>query len=106
MKKFVYILVSVLLLVLASCTKTYKVGEKVHTSEECFAAISKDSYNDMTRYSVERDESSIMEMISLGEVYVLPSYTHGEVTDLAVDMYQVDFDGYGKLWVASKFIED
>lgn len=106
MKKIIFIIMSVILLTLISCTKTYKVGERVHTNQECFAAINKECYDEMTRYSVDRNEMAIALMVDTGEVFVLPSYTYGEVTDNGVGVYQVNFNGYEKLWVASEFIED
>lgn len=106
MKKLVFVLASVLVLTLISCTKTYKIGESVRTNQECFSAINKQCYDEMTRYSVDRNGVAISLMVNSGDVHVLPSYTHGKVSDIGVGMYQVDFDGYGKLWVASEFIEE
>lgn len=94
------------MLAFASCTKTYQVGEIVRTNQECLSAINKQCYDEMTRYSVNRNGVAISLMVSSGDVHVLPSYTRGKVADIGVGMYQVDFDGYGKLWVASEFIED
>lgn len=105
MKRLIYAL-SVTLLLLSACSKGYSKGDNVHTNQECFSAISKEGYDEMTRYSVDRNGAAISLMVASGDVYVLPSYTHGKVSDIGVGMYQVDFDSYGKLWVASEFIED
>lgn len=104
--KFVISLIVSLLLICVSCSKGYDTGDRVHTNKECFSAINKTCYDVMTDFSVERNGSAIQSMIDDGEVYVLPSYTHGKVTGYKNGVYEVDFDGYGKLWVASKFIED
>lgn len=105
MKKLLSIL-SVILLMLSACSKGYGKGDNVHTNQECFSAINKECYDEMTRYSVDRNGAAISLMVASGDVSVLPSYTHGTVTDAAMGVYQVNFDGYGKLWVASEFIED
>lgn len=95
-----------MLLICVSCSKGYSKGDRVHTNKECFSAVTKSCYDVMTDFSVERNGSAIQSMIDDGEVYVLPSYTHGKVTDYKTGVYEVDFDGYGKLWVASEFIGD
>lgn len=95
-----------MLLICVSCSKGYDIGDSVHTNKECFSAVNEICYDVMTDFSIERNDLAIQSMIDDGEVYVLPSYTHGKVTDYKTGVYEVDFDGYGKLWVASKFIED
>lgn len=92
-------------MMMAGCSKSYKTGDSVSTNQECFSAINTTCYNVMTDMSVERNESAIKAMIDEGQVYILPSHTHGIVKGYKKGVYEVEFDGYGRLWVASDFIE-
>lgn len=73
-------------------------------TSKCFSAINEDSFDDLTKASVRKDEYKIKQMISTGKVYVLEPSTDVYVIKREFSKTKIRTSEGITLWVANEFI--
>lgn len=107
------LLLVIVTLTFVSCFggKNYpEVGEKCEITQECFAAVSVEKLEELTKYCVRKDESAVKSMIADGSVtIIMPAY---KFKILGVDFPSCKLrveDIFGEtyeVWVSSQFIKE
>jgi hypothetical protein len=81
---------------------------KSNAQEGALAAFSEDSYNAMDRVSIAMDERGLQNLITAGEVVIVPNNDAGLVLDIEPGYYKIRMqtgDHAGKiLYIAPQFL--
>lgn len=100
------------LFLLSSCNNNGKLpntGENCELNQECLSAIDENSFNELNKVCVRKDESRLKEMISMRIVYVLKPFYECKMmnTQFAKSKILVK-DSTGdeyEVWVSNEFIK-
>nr|DAT59407.1 MAG TPA: protein of unknown function (DUF4969) [Caudoviricetes sp.] len=111
MKKNLFIILLGLFL-LSSCSNNRKlpnIGENCELNQECLSAIDEDSFNELNKVCVRKDESRLKEMIFMGIVYVLKPFYECKMMDTQFAKSKIlvkdpTGDEY-EVWVSNEFLK-
>lgn len=98
-------------LILISCSSTShskKIGDIGFTTKQCLAADTKDNFDKMTEISSRLDQPALMQMVTSGQVVIIPGKTLGTVRDVSFGVYQFEYNNgidNVRMWVSAEFIE-
>ena len=84
----------------------FKGGQNVIVSEQCIGAIDEDSYDEMTRFCVNKDERGLELMESRGLIDILNSGESAVVTKTAFGKVKIRLSSNDReYWCADKFLK-
>ena len=102
------LLLFLLLASLFSCSgkSGFKGGQSVVVSEKCIGAIDEDSYDEMTRMCVNKDERGLEIMESRGLIEIINSGESAIVTKAAFGKVKIRLSSNDReYWCADQFIK-
>lgn len=86
--------------------KSAKIGEEAVVIKKCIAATTEESYDEMTKACVRKDEPKLVNMEKDGLIEIIYSNTDGTIRAAKLGKYQIEITKTGKrLWIASEFIK-
>lgn len=109
MKKF--LIVTVLAFILTSCLggsggKSFKMGQDVQVAQQCIGAIDEESFDEMNRYCVRRDERGLEVMQLKGLITILDEGERGVITDSGFGMYKIRLNiNDREYWCSQEFLK-
>lgn len=105
MKKYIMLFLIALITSCGDSKSGHRHGDTVVISEKCIVAVDEDSYKEMVKYCVRKDEVGLELMEARGLIKILEKGESGVITEMGFDKIKIRMIDNNEYWCANKYVK-
>ena len=110
MRKYIVHILLVLAIIISSCSsnnssKGLRPGEEAEITQKCISAIDEDSFDEMTKLCIRKDELGLELMAEKGKIQILYTGTQCVVVETGFAKTKIRLKDGTEVLVANEFVE-